>query len=134
MNVNVKFDGRKFNSDQWWNNDKCRCECKKHHTCEKDYVWNPATCNCENGKYLAGIMDNIISDEIIEVKETNFNEKNTACKAQNFYILFAFLLITIVLLIGISIYFYLIKHRGKHLLAFHNTNNKLSKFYIDSVN
>ena len=24
-----KFDGRKCNSNQWWNNDKCRCECKK---------------------------------------------------------------------------------------------------------
>ena len=23
-----KFAGRKFNSDQCWNNDKCRCECK----------------------------------------------------------------------------------------------------------
>ena len=23
-----KFDGRKFNSNQKWNNDKCRCECK----------------------------------------------------------------------------------------------------------
>ena len=23
-----KFDGRKSNSNQWWNNDKCRCECK----------------------------------------------------------------------------------------------------------
>ena len=30
-----KFDGRKFNSDQWWNNDKCLCECKKRHVCEK---------------------------------------------------------------------------------------------------
>ena len=44
-----KFDGRKCNSDQWRNNDKCQCECKKHHVCEKDYAWNPATCNCENG-------------------------------------------------------------------------------------
>ena len=26
-----KFDGRKYNSDQCWSNDKCRCECKKHH-------------------------------------------------------------------------------------------------------
>ena len=24
-----KFDGRSCNSDQWWNNDKCRWECKK---------------------------------------------------------------------------------------------------------
>ena len=22
------------NSDQWWNNDKCQCECKKCHVCE----------------------------------------------------------------------------------------------------
>ena len=22
-----KFDGRKCNSNKWWNNDKCRCEC-----------------------------------------------------------------------------------------------------------
>ena len=42
-----KFHGRSCNSDQWWNNDKCRCECKKRHVCEKDYVWNPATCNYE---------------------------------------------------------------------------------------
>ena len=37
----------------WWNNDKCRCECKKRHVYGIDYVWNSATCNCENGKYLA---------------------------------------------------------------------------------
>ena len=52
-----RFDGRKSNSDQWWNNNKCRCECKERHVCKKDYVWNPATYNCENGKYLASIMD-----------------------------------------------------------------------------
>ena len=45
-----KFDGKNCNLDQWWNNDKCWCECKKHRLCEKNYVWNPATCNCENGK------------------------------------------------------------------------------------
>ena len=57
-----RFDGRKCNSDKWWNNDKFRCEC------EKDYVWNPATCSCENGKYLTSITDDlaIICDEVIE--------------------------------------------------------------------
>ena len=35
-----KFDGTKCNSNQRWNNDKCRCECKKHPICERDYVWN----------------------------------------------------------------------------------------------
>ena len=43
-----KFDGTKCNSNQWWSNNKCWCECKKHHICEKDYVWNPATYNYEN--------------------------------------------------------------------------------------
>ena len=50
--------GKKCNSDQWWNNNKCWCECKKRHICEKVYVWSLSTCNCENGKYLASIMDN----------------------------------------------------------------------------
>ena len=33
-----KSDGRNCNSDKWWNNNKCRCECKKRHVYEKDYV------------------------------------------------------------------------------------------------
>ena len=70
-----KFDGTKCNSNQCWNNDKCRCVCKKHSPCEKDYVWNPATCNCENGKYLASIMDGIICDEMLDVEEINVNKK-----------------------------------------------------------
>ena len=101
-----RFDGKKCNSDQWWNNGKCRCGCKELHVCERDYVWNTATCNCGYGKYLASIMDNlaIMCDEILdadadeeansnskaklinkaksnnEKTKTNFNEK-TFCKA-----------------------------------------------------
>ena len=61
----------------------------------------------------------IICDEIIksyDEKKTiprNFNEKNITCKTQNFYILLAFLLITITLLIAVSIYRYLIKYQAK---------------------
>ena len=44
-----KFDDTKCNSNQWWNNDKCRCDCKKHHIRNKYYIWNTAKCNCENG-------------------------------------------------------------------------------------
>ena len=40
-----KFDGRKCNSDQLWNNYKCWCECKTCHICEKYYIWSPATCS-----------------------------------------------------------------------------------------
>ena len=109
----------------------------------KKYVWNPATCNCENGKYLASVMDDstIIYDEVIkpydeEIKTIpiNFNEKKVTCKTQNFYILPAFLLIIIALLIAVSIYYYLVKYQTKHLLPFHNTNNELNKFCIDSIN
>ena len=116
------FDETKYKSNQCWNNDKSQCECKKHHICEKDYVWNPTSCSCENGKFLASIMDDsaIICDEVIksydeEIKTipTNFNEKNITCKTQNFYILLAFLLITITLLIAVSIYCYLIKYQAK---------------------
>ena len=68
-----KFYGRKCNSDQWWNNNKCWCKCKKCHVCEKNYIWNPATYSCENGKYLASITDDsaITCDEIIE----SYNEE-----------------------------------------------------------
>ena len=78
----------------------------------------------------------ITCDEIIEsyVEETktipaNFNEKKGTCNMQNSYILLAFLLITITLLISVSIYCSLIKHRvkQKHLLPFHATNNELKE-------
>ena len=80
---------------------------------------NPATCTCENGKYLVSIMDNsaIICDEVIDLDAkvspndddktktipTNFNEKKATCRMQSFYILLAFLLTTITLLIAVSI-------------------------------
>ena len=78
-------------------------------------------------------MDNlpIVCNEVIKSyeKETNFNEKKATCKRQNFYILLVFWLITIALLIGVSIYCYLIKHqeKQKHLLPFHFTNNELTE-------
>ena len=33
-----RFDRRKYKSDQWWNNNNCRCKCYKNHVCEKYYV------------------------------------------------------------------------------------------------
>ena len=110
-----KFDGRKCNWNYWWSKDKYRCECKNHHVCEKDRIWNPATYSYENGKYLASIMDD---SQIIE----SYYEET-----KNIHILFALSLIIITLLIAVSIYCYLIKYKAKqkHLLRFHNTNNKL---------
>ena len=76
---------------------------------KKDYLWNPGTCSCENGRYLASIMDDWVMtcDKIFEEETktvtTNFNEKNAICKTKNVYILLAFLLITITLLIAVEI-------------------------------
>ena len=76
-------------------------------------------------------------EEIIDVKETNFN------KTQSFFILpsfllititLLFLLITITLLVAVSIYCYPIKYQAKNLLPFHNTNNKLNKFCVNNIN
>ena len=92
---------------------------------KKDYIQNSATCSCKNGKYLASITDYsaIMCDETIdaeaksqneEIKTVtkNFNEKNTICKTKKFYILLAFLLIIIALLIAVSVYCYLIKYNS----------------------
>ena len=67
---NCKFDERKCNSNQMWNNNKCRYKCKKHHVCEKEFIWNPVTCSCKKRKYLASIMDDstITRDEIIDAE------------------------------------------------------------------
>ena len=46
-------------------------------------------------------------------EEANFDEKKATCKMQKFYILLAFLLITIASLIVVSIYCYLMKYRAK---------------------
>ena len=107
--------------------------------CKKDYIWNPVTCSCDNGNYLASIIDGprITCDEVIDAvaksynEETkwipiNFNEKNITYKTKNFYILLAFLLITMILLIPV-IYCYLIKYKAKqkHLLPYYLTNEKL---------
>ena len=57
------------------------------------------------------INSTIICDEIIkEIVPTNLNEKKATCKTQNVYILFAFLSITVALLIAVTVYYYLIKN------------------------
>ena len=72
----------------------------------------------------------IICDEIIEeAVPINLNENKANCKTQNFCILLAFLLVTVILLIAVSIYYYLIKYQAKqkHLLPFNFKNSKLKE-------
>ena len=59
----------------------------------------------------------------------NFNEKKATYKTQNFYVLRAFLLITMALLIAVCIYCYFIKYpaKQKHLLPFYDANSELGQ-------
>ena len=64
-----KFDVRKCNLNQKWNNDKFGCECKnpkEHRVCEEGYFWNAAICSCKNGKNAAAKMVNL--QEVLVVK------------------------------------------------------------------
>ena len=57
-------------------------------------------------------MGKLIFDEIIDVKETNFNEKNITYETQNLYIL-------LTLLIDVSIYYCLVKYRKNKNSYYH---------------
>ena len=63
-------------------------------------------------KKLAKTMGKLICDEIIDVKETNFNEKNITYETQNLYIL-------LTLLIDVSIYYCLVKYRKNKNIYYH---------------
>ena len=69
-----KCDGRKCEK---WNNVNCRCECEKHHICEKDYISNPAIFSCKNGKYLTNIIDN---DSVVTCDDTKLYNADTETK------------------------------------------------------
>ena len=78
------FHGRKCNSNQKSNNNKCWCERKNKNTlcvwCEKDYIWKLVKCSCKNGKYVGRVIDDSLlpCDEVIDTAKiipTNFNEK-----------------------------------------------------------
>ena len=77
------------------------------------------------------MCDDVIEsyDEETKTIPKNFSEKKATCKTQNFYILLAFLLITIALLIAVSIYCCLLKYRAKQkpLLPFEFTNTLIIK-------
>ena len=63
------------------------------------------------------------------MKEINLIEKKGICKVQNFYIVLAFLLITVTLVVAVRIYYYLIKYRAKSFLylTFDNVNGYFEK-------
>ena len=72
------------------------------------------------------ICDEVIKsyDEEIKTIPTIFNEKKITFRMQTFYILLAFFLITIKLLIAVSTDCYVKKYQTKHLLPFYSIKNE----------
>ena len=68
-------------------------------------------------------------DEIIEETKTvtkNVSKKNAICKTKNVCVLLAFLLITILLLIAVSIYCYQIKYKSKSNNIYYNIMSQMT--------
>ena len=133
-----KLDGRKCNSNQKCNNDKCGCKCKIMWIQEKDYILNHVTCSCTNGKYLASIIDDsvITCDEIIDPKATSYNKetkhfqqiltKKVPFKTKK-YIYFACLFINYYSIID---YCYLIKYKSKQKNILPYCKKRIKRSYI----
>ena len=118
---------------QRWNEDKCRCECRKElndkQSCDKGFISNPSNCNCECdkscniGKYLdyknckcrqkiAGSLVEECSKNIDE-KENIYNKtlnvslsdyKRGSCTL--YIVLFIVFLVTSAIISDAFIYFY----------------------------
>ena len=116
-----KFDSRKCNSNQKWNNDKCGCECKnpkKHCVWAKDYI---CYMSMKNGEYVESIIDVslILCDEIIDTTKTASTKTAlTKSTSTSFYNSVAVLLITITLLIAFIICPIRNQSKQKHILSY----------------
>ena len=66
-----KFNSTVCNSNQKWNIEICKCECKNDRKCKKDYSWNPSRCIFEHSKYLKSIADiSVIEyDEVVSLTD-----------------------------------------------------------------
>ena len=70
---------------KWWNEDKCRCECKEYKgICDKGFNWNPSNFECEcdkscdAGEYLDhknSKCRKMLVDKLVEKGSENIVEK-----------------------------------------------------------
>ena len=73
-NCKSKFHGRKRISNENWNKESCRWECKnaiKHHVCKKYYIWNSSTYAWKTVKYFKIIIGDPVDtfDETVSMPE-----------------------------------------------------------------
>ena len=77
------------------------------------------------------MCDEIIGETKAIVK--NFNEKKVTCTMKDFYILVAFLLITITLLTAVTFYCYLMKQQIKKVLRSYHDISKLKEINTKNI-
>ena len=90
-----RFNSSVCNNKQRWNDDKCRCECKKlidKGVCDKGFIWNLSNClyeckkSCDVGEYLD--YENCkcrkkLADKLIEECTENVEAKITLAEDEN---------------------------------------------------
>ena len=96
-----RLDASVFNNKQRWNDDKCRCECKKlidKGVCDKGFIWNPSNCegecdkSCDVGEYFdyenckcrKKVVDKVVEECTEAVEEVKL-AKITLAKNENKY-------------------------------------------------
>ena len=121
---------------------------KTSYVWKKNYILNPSTGTCESCKIFLKYywqFSNYVwwsckSNKNLFNKSYSYkNNCNKSCSNSNcynkFYVLLAFLLSTIEVLIAVSIYYCFIKHRPKqtNLLPCRDTSNKLKEININDI-
>ena len=67
-------------SNERWNDDKCRCECKElidKGVCDKGFIWNPSNCECEC--YKSSDFSEYLDYKNCECKKRLANELAEEC-------------------------------------------------------
>ena len=83
-----RLDASTCNNKQCWNEDKCRCECKKlvdEGEYDKWFIWNPSNCECDKSSHLWEYLDyencrlrKILVDKLVQECTDNIDEVKMA--------------------------------------------------------
>ena len=100
------------NDRQEWNENKCRCECKKDlvskMASDKGYMWNPSTCSCEcdryceTGQYLdykncvCTLIEQCTSIVDMDIKNNTLSKKSDESSSNIYFVLFILFLVVFI--------------------------------------
>ena len=130
------------NTNQVWNEGKCRCECKEDliykGICDKRFIWNPSNCQCECdkscsiGEYLDykncvcrnSIVDKLVEEcanvidgdkiynETLSVTPSNTISSDDCASCTLYVVLFAIFLTTSVIISCGFVYYWYLKKKN----------------------